>query len=106
MKNVIIFALTLSLASCGNSDRRIDDGLYRDLDVVILDMGGNSPRPSKHSHDGKYFYVMSVKDTALRSEFSRANFHLMSDSFYYNHKVGDTLHFDFIRKSRFFKVTR
>ena len=49
------------------------------------------------------FLIRSVKDTTLYSEFIGIDDYVMPDSVYYNHEVGDTLHFDYILKNRFFK---
>ncbi len=50
----------------------------------------------------KAFLIRGLEDTTLYSEYIDLYRYTMSDSMYYNHEVGDTLHFDFIRKERFF----
>jgi len=51
----------------------------------------------------KAFLIRSVKDTTLYTEYTSIDSYYMEDSFYYNHEVGDTLHFDYIAKYGFFK---
>jgi hypothetical protein len=54
-------------------------------------------------HTSKAFLIRSVKDTTLYSEYLDLYRYTMPDSVYYSNEVGDTLHFDYIRKNRFFK---
>jgi hypothetical protein len=72
---------------------------YIDLDMMIVE--------KIRANDGvRMFLLKGVKDTTLYMEYSDIHRYVMTDSVYYNHKVGDWLHFDYIRKNRCFHKRR
>lgn len=85
-----------------------DDARYlHDLDMIIVEKAGFVNTSGKCTSLGKYFLLKGVKDTTLYWEYHGLNGGL-SDSMYYNHKVGDWLHFDYVLNSsyRFFHKNR
>ena len=73
---------------------------------ILIDKGGYSERSGKYSSHGKYFLIRSIKDSLKFAELTRDNWADLSDSLYYNKEVGDTLCFETIKRSRFFKILK
>ena len=68
------------LASCQDKDYvSKNDNLYRGV--------------------SREWLIQSVKDTCLYTRWD-----VTDDSAWFNSSIGDTLHFDYIRKDRFFKI--
>lgn len=96
----ILVSLTL-LTSCSSDESGPDPKIhYIDMDCTIVE---KIPVVGIMNRQSKAFLIRSVKDTTLYSEFIGIDDYVMPDSVYYNHEVGDTLHFDYILKNRFFK---
>ena len=102
-----LFLIALSIgiiaifASCEGRSKPDPDIHYINMDCVIVEkiptVGSFGKRTSKA------FLIRGLKDTTLYSEYVDLYRYTMSDSLYYSSKAGDTLHFDYIRKNRFFK---
>ena len=105
--DTILFLIALSIgiiaifASCEDRSKPDSNIHYINMDCVIVEkipsVGSFGKRTSKA------FLIRGLKDTTLYSEYVDLYRYDMSDSLYYSSKVGDTLHFDYIRKNRFFK---
>ena len=101
----ILFLIALSIgiiaifASCEGRSKPDSNIHYINMDCVIVEKIP-SVESGRHS---KAFLIRSVKDTTLYSEYLDLYRYTMPDSVYYSNEVGDTLHFDYIRKNRFFK---
>lgn len=95
--NVIVIGLCL--VSCGETPHADSEVHYINMNCVIVE---KIPIVPKGRHGSKAFLIRSVKDTNMYCEYIDLNYNYMPDSIYYNHEVGDTLHFDYICKSRFF----
>ena len=107
-----ILILSFVLFSCNQPDKQ-----YHNEKFVIVEKGGYANRAGKFSSYGKYFLIKRVKDTTEFTELTGYNWEAcdnghdhafknsngMTDSLYYNRKVGDTLFFKYIRKNRFWK---
>lgn len=88
-----------------------NDAQYLNLPVQIVEKGGYAERNGKYTNVGKYFLVRSTRDTTLYTELNAENFNASCgcrrgiiwewDSMFYNHRAGDILTFDYIRKDRF-----
>lgn len=101
---VVITTVIIFLSSC-HPKKIIDPRInYVNLDLIIVEKAGYVNSGGKYTTLGKYFLLQGVQDTALYWEFHGLNGYL-SDSVYYNHKVGDWLHFDYVLKSHFFHIT-
>lgn len=101
-------AIMFLLIGCAPTQIRPKDDdarYYHNLDMVIVEKAGYVNSGGKYTSLGKYFLLKGTKDTTLYWEYHGLNSGL-SDSMYYNHKVGDWLHFDYVLKSyRFFHIT-
>lgn len=95
----ILVSLTL-LTSCDDEAGPDPKIHYINMDCTIVE---KIPVVGVMNRQSKAFLIRSVSDTTLYSEFIDIDSYVMPDSVYYNHGVGDTLHFDYILKSRFFK---
>ena len=103
----ILFLIALSIgiisifASCEGRSKPDSNIHYINMNCVIVEkipsVGSFGKRTSKA------FLIRGLKDTTLYSEYVDLYRYDMTDSLYYSSKVGDTLHFDYIKKSRFFK---
>ena len=103
MKKVIIFLLSATaafLTSCHTKTAPDPNIHYVDVKCVILEksvatIGG------RYSHESKYFLLNMVRDTSLFTEWHGRSDYSVCDSVYYSRKIGDTVHFDYILKRRF-----
>ena len=97
----LMVGLITVFTSCEGKSKPDPDIHYINMDCVIVEkipsVGSFSKRTSKA------FLIRGLEDTTLYSEYVDLYRYDMSDSLYYSSKVGDTLHFDYIRKNRFFK---
>lgn len=96
---IILTPMFTLLSSCSDDDGPNHEIHYIDMDCVIVEKLPVVPIGRSSS---KGFLIRSIKDTTLYSEYISLNNYYMDDSIYYNHEVGDTLHFDYILKKRFF----
>jgi hypothetical protein len=104
--DTILFLIALSIgiialfASCENEVKPNPNIHYINMDCIIVEKISSVGSGRLTS---KAFLIRGVKDTTLYSEYVSLRQYVMQDSVYYKHEVGDTLHFDYIKKSRFFK---
>lgn len=102
MKKLLFLLVVLS--SCGGTspDKRVH---YVDIDCKIVSFSRETNVRGKRSYVDKVILMQNLSDTTLYAEISQhdENFHF-SDGRYYSWKIGDTLHFDWIRKERFFSI--
>jgi len=100
---ITIFAASatfLFLVSCNGKVKPDSNIHYINMDCIIVEKISSV---ESGRHTSKAFLIRSVKDTTLYSEYLDLYRYTMPDSVYYSNEVGDTLHFDYIRKNRFFK---
>lgn len=101
MKNFFnIIFLILLLVSCVNKPHADGKIHFVNVDCVIVE---KMPMVPAGNHGSKAFLIRSTKDTNMYCEFIDLNNYYMDDSIYYKYNVGDTLHFNYIKKSRFFR---
>ena len=98
-----LIILTLLLTGCSSEKKPDPKVHYINIDCVIVDkmlaIPMNESRNFSHA-----FLIRSVKDTNMYCEYTSIGCNCqMTDSFFYTHYIGDTLHFDYIAKRRFFK---
>lgn len=88
---------------------------YNNVDAIILSINSNEQTLSRDK-----FRSPQLCNTALVKLIGYENQHTVlkgcdnptwggiqiNDRWIYNHSVGDTVHFDFIKKSRFFPITK
>lgn len=103
MKKIILI-LSVFLFSCSNSpDKKNNEKFYYDLDCKIIKM---------ESNNCKVIFIQNMQDETMYTELKRCDDEDdcscvkidLSDKNFYSHKVGDMLHFDYIKKSRFFQL--
>lgn len=104
MKKLIIFFILAIIVmyffgSCSDKPKCDPKFNYINIDCVIVEKIPNVPAGRIGS---KAFLIRCVKDTTMYTEYTSLDSYYMPDSVYYNHEVGDILHFDYIRKNRFF----
>ena len=96
---IMIVVITI-FASCNGKVKPDSNIHYINMDCIIVEKISSV---ESGRHTSKAFLIRSVKDTTLYSEYVDLYRYTMPDSVYYSNEVGDTLHFDYIRKNRFFK---
>ena len=97
----IFLGLLVLMTSCEGEVKPDPKVHYINMDCVIVEKiqaVGSTGR-----HTSKAFLIRGVEDTTLYQEYIDLYRYEMPDSVYYSNEVGDTLHFDYIKKSRFFK---
>ena|ERR1700741_236821 len=114
MKSKNLFtALALMLSSliltssCSGDKPKADEKIhYVNLDCRVVGFGSDMTR-GKNAHYYKVVLIQSLRDTSMFMEFSQTHYEpSLTDAEYYNWKIGDTIHFDFIKKERFFKMDK
>lgn len=103
MKNILFLALIL--ISCGDKLTPNKKFHYIDIDCQIVSFSQETNVRGKRAYIDKVVLIRNMSDTTLYAELSQDDEHFrFSDSQYYSWKIGDTLHFDWIRKERFFSI--
>jgi len=98
MKFLRLFLVALMLTSC---QERHDDELFYNLKCKVVSIQEPTNwRSGKFSGTERMWLMQSLSDTTLYAKWNS-----MNDSTYYSTIVGDTVHFDYIRKDRFFHIT-
>lgn len=119
---VFVATLTASvLVGCRESKKLTTPEMYKynNFDAEIYDLNGSAnSRSSDKSHSATVINIATFR--IIDSRYPRAFFRLrsdnyynggfgqsvMTDSFVYNHRPGDIVHFDFIDSARVFHVNR
>ena len=96
----LMVGLITVFTSCESKSKPDSNIHYINMDCIIVEKISSV---ESGRHTSKAFLIRSVKDTTLYSEYLDLYRYTMPDSVYYSNEVGDTLHFDYIRKNRFFK---
>jgi hypothetical protein len=96
----LMVGLITVFTSCEGKSKPDSNIHYINMDCIIVEKISSV---ESGRHTSKAFLIRSVKDTTLYSEYLDLYRYTMPDSVYYSNEVGDTLHFDYIRKNRFFK---
>ena len=103
-EDVSVFFIVMSLFAClfyYGIKLKIDAEIpkYYDLECVVIREGKYEPVDGFQVPES-YVVVRSIRDKELVTILNTVNFPSFVD---FKHKIGDTLKFDFIRKSRFWK---
>lgn len=102
----------LYFSSC-SSNARNENEFYYNLDCTIVSINDNDVAPTgkfKKPTTCNVVLIRSCQDTTLYAKLSSCNaynMHLidLSDKNLYNKTVGSKMHFDYIKKDKFFKIT-
>lgn len=73
---------------------------YINVDFVIDDI---YLKKNYRGNIERTFFIKMIKDTSICGEYQSLNYKEMSDYVWNKYKIGDTLNFDFIKKSRFYQ---
>lgn len=84
---------------------------YINLNCVVIQGGLNSRtiktgKTATVIENYHFLLIKSLQDTTLYCEYEGLNHRTMKREKYYSYKIGDTLHFDFIKKDKFFKIKK
>ena len=107
---VILIVLSLFILGCNSDPNPMTQ--YVDVDAVIININHNDQAISK----GKYHnpvtcdvaLVKIIGKNAYRelNSCERWTNRTLDKHWFYNHKVGDTIHFDYATKIYFFPINR
>jgi len=105
MRVLLLLLLIVTLGSCDHDVK--PERSYLDVDCVIAEKGGQMTH-GKNPVYSKSLLLKLLKDTTKYTEWEQTGWGTLylSDSIFYTHDVGDTLHFDRIAKDRFWTDTR
>jgi hypothetical protein len=103
MKYIYICTALLIISTLIGCYDRSSELLYKDIRFVVVSKGGGIEDAGKFGNiPYKSFLIRGVDDSTLYTELNQYHdCYLLTDSVYYNHKIGDILYFKYIRKSRF-----
>jgi len=102
-------------ASCSNSGTERSLEFYYDIDCVIVAMNGDSQgitqdkfRQPERCQEYLFYYPEKDVYTQMSScdGYDMRKIYIQTNEFYYNHDVGSKVHFDYIKRDRFFKITK
>lgn len=107
MKKIVFLLLILVIFGfCGCKDHA--DELYFNRKGVIVEMNGKDETFTQDKFHEPVtcglVLIQDVIDTTMFMELSGCNSHMISTEWYYNHEIGDSVHFDYIRKNRYFHI--
>lgn len=110
MKKISLLFALIAFVLCSCSYNKPDPSIhYSNIDFIIKQKDEESSTVKYHG-SLKRFILVNTKDTTLMGEYTHIRNngynYFITDSMYYNSKVGDTIHFDYILKSRFFHKTK
>lgn len=97
VKMSCLIGLMLLLLCCKSEP--LEELYYNTNYKIVSIQGAENWRDGRFSGTSKCWLIQSTTDTTLHTEYNA-----ITDSMFYNHKVGDIIHFDYIRKDRFFHV--
>lgn len=111
-KLLFLLSFVLILSSCSESQK--SEQLYKDVDCTIMSFNGSSVTECRSvllQLDGTNLYceLNTCDNYPIIKEFENSDCNCNDNSieklkWFYNHKVGDKLHFDYINKARFFEI--
>jgi hypothetical protein len=122
MKQIIVFSaliVILLLTGCSTApDKGNENIFYHNRNGTIVSMDGNYNTLTKTTNDDdgytkpkpttcKLALIQDKTDTTLFLELSTCEDDkpaLVDKEWYYNHRIGDPVHFDYIRKDRYFTI--
>lgn len=113
MKKLLFLTLSgLFFTSCGQEVKPDPEVHYINVNAKIIDMGSEDGITDDKHHDAinvKTVLIQLVKNPTQHAELVSSNYSTprrweVETEWYYNHKVGDIIHFDYILKSRFFTI--
>jgi hypothetical protein len=104
---LLVGAITTFIVLNTSSDKLEEDSkFYYNLHATIVSMNG-----SDIMEVGKYSTPTNVKIALIKGEngmyaelSSKEMWKIVTDKWWYNHKVGDSIFFEYIRKDRFFTI--
>lgn len=113
--NVLVITIGLILAAtvlCAFSCERKGDNYYSDLQVRIVSINGDCSLTADKFHKPQLCNVVLFETLTEPTRFMEINtcnntslIHI-DTPWLYNHQPGDTVHFDYILKSRFFEIRK
>lgn len=108
MKKLFGFLMCVLICTFLSCKRDHTFDLYTDLQCVIVEMSGdNELRVGKHHNipvTAKVALIYAPRVRLYAEITSNDMSKIVTDRWWYNHKPGDTIHFDYILKSRFFPI--
>lgn len=112
-KLILIISLLVILGAC----RKHQNELYYNIDMKIVKINNDCSLTDDKFHVPQTCNTVlleTIKEPKLYVElndcrekrFVSSRFEIIKTKWWYNHQVGDTVHFDYIRKIRFFEINR
>lgn len=111
MRNLLLFAIVLIICSCAKNERNVDK-LYYDIDLKIILINSESILTEDKYHIPQLCNLVlfeTLTEPKLYMELNTYNLsrHIKMDTkWFYNHKPGDIIHFEYLSKNRFFEIDK
>lgn len=116
MKRITFFMTCMSIMTCavmclsacfGTAPVEPNDAIhYINVDCRVVEKSKGSSGGRNVVYEQKYFLVQLLSDTTMYTEWRGPYGYGVYDSVYYSTNMGDTVHFDYIRKNRFWRMKR
>ncbi len=112
INKIITLLLIFILIGCNKKSNIIPETHYINIDVVIVNSnrsdGFTTEKYPKPTIIKQWLVKLLVDTTMFREISSNEECYPLSisDEMWYNHKIGDTLHYDYLIKSKFFKINK
>lgn len=116
MKKLFIFLCVILMVSCKFEPD--PQKFYIDVDCTIVSFGQPTPKTTKIAEGDRYTVILQMDDLPLQCELSTLDDVQITTSegcgseltltgeWFYTHKVGDKVHFDYINRDRFFPAPK
>ena len=80
--------------------KKVKDNNYSDVYGVVVGIRSSEELKNEYNEPAEYYKILirDISDTTLYVEWSTTR------EKYHNYKIGDTVHFDLINKSRYFRI--
>jgi hypothetical protein len=104
----VLFLVYLCVYHINNKNKYNPDNFYLNDKCIVIEKGGYSEKVGKYNNQGKYFLIQRISDTTQFTELNGYNWKALADKngsqLYYSKDIGDTLFFEYIDRSRFFRI--
>lgn len=112
MKKLFMLIVIVFACSCGTKNERNPDKFYNNIDLKIVLINSESSLSNDKFHNPQLcntvlFETLNEPKLYMEINTCKLAYTIKIDTkWLYNHKPGDIVHFDYLRKDRFFTIDK